>query len=220
MISVEAVTLSFGKTRAVDGVSLQAADGETLVVTGPSGSGKTTLLRIIAGLDRAEAGTVTVDGRVVSGPGTFVEPWSRGLAMVFQRPALWPHMTVEQNVAFGLGRLSRAATRSRTRELLDAVGLADLARRRGDDLSAGQARRVALARALAPEARHVLMDEPLVNLDPDLKAAMLRLLRAETARTGATLIYVAHDQDEMAALGGRVVRLERGRLVGRQMEGI
>jgi len=213
MIIIEQITKSFDGTKAVDGVSLRVADGETLGIVGPSGSGKTTLLRLVAGLEVPDAGEIHIDGRCASAPGRLiVEPHARSIGFVFQRPALWPHMTVAQNCLFGMADMNRQEAARRVGELLEAAGLAAMRSRRPDTLSAGQARRVALARALAPRPRHLLMDEPLTNLDADNKAEMLRLILSCTRNTGATLIYVSHDAAEVREVAARVVRIRGGRM--------
>jgi iron(III) transport system ATP-binding protein len=196
---------------ALDGIDLAVAHGETIVVLGPSGSGKTTLLRLVAGLDRPDGGVIELDGRVVSGPGVLVEPHRRGIGFVFQSPALWPHMTVEQNVGYGLARVPGDERRERVGRVLGDLEIADLARRYPDQISGGQARRVALARAVAPAPRLLLMDEPLSHLDEELRRRLVPVLRRVARDT--TLLYVTHDPWEAEALGGRVVRLAEGKLV-------
>jgi len=212
MIVVNQITKSFGNVRAVDGVSFKLNDAESLSIVGPSGSGKTTLLRLIAGLEVPDGGTVYIDGQCASTPRRVIEPHRRGIGFVFQRPALWPHMTVAQNILFGVGHLSRDEAARRVTALLEVTDLVGLDRRRPDELSVGETRRVALARALAPRPKYLLMDEPLTNLDPDLKRRMLGLIRSSVDDTETSLIYVTHDQDEVGELTDRVARLAAGRL--------
>jgi iron(III) transport system ATP-binding protein len=212
MIEVERVSKSFGPVKALDGVSLRLEDGRSLGISGPSGSGKTTLLRLIAGLEIPDEGTIRIDGEPFSAPRRAVAPGRRGIGFVFQRPALWPHMTVAQNILFGISRLSRTEAARRLAQLLEATDLAGLERRRPDELSVGQARRVALARALAPRPKRLLMDEPLTNLDADLKQSMVRLIQSSVEATGASLLYVSHDGDEVHQLTQRVIRIAGGRL--------
>ena len=214
MIQVSGLTKRFGGALAVDQVSLAVAPGERVALVGPSGSGKTTLLRLLAGLEAPDAGEIRLRGALVSGPGRQVAPHRRGLGFVFQGAALWPHLTVAGNVAFGLYRWPRAAARERVVELLAQVELADQARRYPHELSGGEARRVALARALASGPNLLLLDEPLTSLDSELKARLLRWLLESTARTGATLVYVTHEAAEAAQVAERVLRMERGRLNG------
>ena len=193
---------------ALAGVSFAVAPGEAVALVGPSGAGKSTILRLIAGLDRPTAGEVLLDGRISDEP-----PHKRGVGFVFQRPALWPHMSVAENVAFGLGRWPKALARERTGEMLDLMHVGDLARRRPHQLSGGEAQRVALARALAPGPRILLLDEPLAGLDPELHAEMLALFREISATARPALLLVTHDHDEGRAVADRVIRLERGRVV-------
>ncbi len=208
-LRVRGVRHSLGGRRVLTAVDLDVAPGECLVVLGPSGSGKTTLLRLIAGLEAPDAGEILLGDAVVSGPDTLVAPHERSLGFVFQTPALWPHMTVAQNVAFGLERAAVAA--GRVSDLLAAMEIDDLARRYPDQISGGEARRVALARALAPEPQLLLLDEPLTNLDRALKTRLLELMGRLVVHH-ATALHVTHDEDEAAALGDRVVRLTEGKI--------
>ncbi|PZX17100.1 iron(III) transport system ATP-binding protein [Palleronia aestuarii] len=211
-VSLTDLTKSFAAHRAVDGVSVDIADGEFFVVLGPSGCGKSTLLRLVAGLEIPDRGEVAVDGVPVSGPGLHVPPEKRGMGVVFQSYALWPHMDVRGNVAFPIesaGR-SRRAARQEAEGHLATVALGDFADRRPAELSGGQRQRVALARCLAGGARTVLMDEPLANLDPHLRGAMEAEIAAFHARAGATTIFITHDQREAMALATRVAVMARG----------
>lgn len=213
-----AVTLSgvlkrFGGRAAVDGVDLDIPAGAFFVVLGPSGCGKSTLLRLIAGLETLDAGEIALGGRTVAGAGRHAPPEDRGVAVVFQSYALWPHMTVARNVAFpveaaGAGR--REAERAAAAHLR-TVALEAYAERRPAELSGGQRQRVALARCLASRARTVLMDEPLANLDPHLRAGMEAELAAFHARAGATTLYITHDQREAMALGTHLAVMREGR---------
>ncbi|SFX34060.1 iron(III) transport system ATP-binding protein [Paracoccus pantotrophus] len=213
-IEMEAVVRAFGATRAVDGVSLAVPPGAFLALLGPSGCGKTTLLRLIAGLERPDAGRIALGGRLVAGPGRFVAPEARGLGMVFQSYALWPHMTVAGNIRFGLRiqRLSRAEERARIGEALEMVGLSGMADRRPHQLSGGQRQRVALARSLAVRPGLILLDEPLANLDAHLRETMLAEFRRIHAALRTTFVFVTHDQDEAMAVAGLVGVMNAGRL--------
>ncbi len=212
MIEVRDVSKSFDGTTALAGVSVTLARGERVVVFGPSGSGKTTLLRLIAGLETPDTGEVLLDGAVASRPGWVQAPHERGMGFVFQQPALWPHMSVARNVAFGLGAMPRERADEPLREVLAATGLTDLRDRLPSQLSGGEARRVALARALAPQPDWLLMDEPLANLDTEARDEMLSLIATITGKTGAGLVYVTHDRTEAERIARRVVRLHDGRL--------
>lgn len=212
MIVLRGLGKSFAGRPAVDGVSIQIQRGCPLVIEGPSGSGKTTLLRLIAGLEVPDAGEVELAGRTVSRPGWVLPPHLRGIGFVFQEPALWPHMTVAENIGFALD----GSRRGRVRELLELTGLTSVAGRRPREISGGEAARAALARALAPEPRYLLMDEPLSHLDPDLKRSHLELILRSAEAWQSCLVYVTHDAQEAAGVGGRKVRMSDGRLVGFQ----
>ncbi|WP_372422274.1 ABC transporter ATP-binding protein [Salinarimonas chemoclinalis] len=213
-LDLHGVTKTFGATRAVDDVSLVVEPGAFLALLGPSGCGKTTLLRLVAGLERPSAGRIAIAGRVVADGGRFVEAEERGLGMVFQSYALWPHMSVADNVAFGLKvrRLPAEKRRRRVADALAMVGLSDLADRKPAQLSGGQRQRVALARCLALEPPLVLLDEPLANLDAHLRETMQREFRRLHGETGATFVIVTHDQAEAMALADTIAVMHEGRL--------
>ncbi len=214
-ISVERVAKHFGEKVALDEVSLDIAPGTFLVLLGPSGSGKTTLLRCLAGIERPTSGSIRIDERVVVGPREFVAPEKRGLAMVFQDYALWPHLTVAKNVAFPLARSQRSKDErsSRVNDLLERVGIAHLADRYPNELSGGEQQRVALARALSADVGLILFDEPLSNLDADRREQLRVEIATLTRAAGATAVYITHDQSEAFALADRVGVLNHGRLV-------
>jgi iron(III) transport system ATP-binding protein len=210
MATIEIVGLGkrFGDTEVLRGVELRAQAGELVTLLGPSGCGKTTTLRCVAGLERPDAGTISIGGdRVASGDGgRFVAPERRNVGMVFQSYALWPHMTVFANVAYPLRvrRAPRAEVAGRVREVLAAVGMDAHAERMPAQLSGGQAQRVALARAIVARPRVLLFDEPLSNLDAGLRVSMRQEVRAAHERAGTTSLYVTHDQEEAIALSDRV----------------
>jgi iron(III) transport system ATP-binding protein len=204
---------TYGAVVALDGINLDVRTGELLAVLGPSGCGKTTLLRLIAGFEAPDAGTVTVGGRLVSGPGTFVPPERRRVGIVVQDHALFPHLTVAGNVAYGLpGRRKDPRRQARVAEVLELVGLQDLGRRYPAELSGGQQQRVAIARALAPRPNVVLLDEPFANLDAVLRARMRTEVADILRAAGATVVLVTHDQEEALSLADRVAVLDRGRV--------
>lgn len=213
MIALHNVTKTLDQVRAVSDVSFAVPRGEAMALIGPSGSGKTTLLRLIAGLEEPDAGKIELDGCTASRPGMIKPPHTRGIGMVFQRPALWPHLTVAQNVAFGLARWRGAEAKERTREVLHQVELAGKERRLPHQLSGGEAQRVALARALAPRPQILLLDEPLSNLDAELHAGMIELVRRMQLDADATMIFVSHDPSAAAKLCSRVVVLGRGKVL-------
>ena len=195
---------------ALEDVDLHVDPGELLVVLGPSGSGKTTLLRLVAGFERPDRGAISAAGEEVTG----IPPARRGFGMVFQHYALFPHMTVGENVAFGLQGWGLPAERVEARvvEVLELVDLAGFERRRPNQISGGQQQRVALARALAPKPRLLLLDEPLSNLDPELRDRTRRRLRRTLQTVGVTTLLVTHEQDEAFELGDRVAVMKEGRI--------
>jgi len=209
-LQLEGLTKRFDGVTAVDNLSLTLERGEMLALLGPSGSGKTTTLRLLAGFEVPDAGRVLVEGEDVTG----VEPVGRRFGMVFQHYALFPHLDVGENVAFGLESLGirGPALEERVARALALVDLAGYGRRRIGQLSGGQQQRVALARALAPEPRVLLLDEPLSNLDPALRERTRREIRELIRRVGITTVLVTHEQDEAFDLGDRVALLRAGRL--------
>lgn len=210
MASVELVNVSksFGSVDVIRDVSLTITEGEFVVLVGPSGCGKSTLLRCIAGLEQVSSGQVLLDGADM----TTADPVSRGVAMVFQSYALYPHMTVSENLGFGLkiARQSKAAIKKRVQEIATFLKLDDLLDRKPKELSGGQRQRVAIGRALAREPQIFLFDEPLSNLDASLRAEMRVELAKLHASLGNTMIYVTHDQVEAMTLADRMVILKDG----------
>jgi iron(III) transport system ATP-binding protein len=212
MISVRNVTLYYSSTIAVDSVSLEVDSTAPVVIAGPSGSGKTSLLRLIAGLEIPHQGEIYINDFLVSKPGWAIEPQVRNIGYVFQTSTLWPHMTVAQNIGFGLHNLHKAEKKNRIREQMETMSLDDLADRYPHQISGGEARRVSLARALAPRPKNLLMDEPLTNVDPDLKERLLAFIMETVVKTEACLLYVTHDIEEATAVSGRIMKMENGRL--------
>lgn len=210
MIELTSVSKRFGNHRAVDRVSLTVPDKAQVALLGPSGSGKTTLLRLIAGLEVPDAGTITIGNRIVSSPDCIVHPAERSIGFVFQSGALWPHMTVAENIGFALAGLPPSDQNQRTRALMERVNILPLAGRYPGQISGGEARRVALARALAPRPSILLFDEPLTNLDRPLREDLLRLIVSSVKEAGSTMIYVTHDEDEAGIIAGTVVRFDKG----------
>ena len=217
-IKVEGVDLSYGDNHVLKNVNLEIPAGDLFAFLGPSGCGKTTLLRLIAGFNRAERGRVLLDGVDISQ----LPPWKRDVGMVFQSYALWPHMTVARNVAFGLEerRVPRAEIEKRVAAALDLVGLEGLSHRRPSELSGGQQQRVALARTIVVEPKVLLLDEPLSNLDAKLRVEVRRELRDLQKRLGITTIFVTHDQEEANTICDRIAVMNAGEVeqVGTPME--
>jgi iron(III) transport system ATP-binding protein len=213
MIVLEDVSKDYGPVQAVDAVSLTLPRASTTVVYGPSGSGKTTLLRLIAGLERPSAGEIHLDGERASTPAWILPPPQRAVGFVFQDSALWPHLTVAQNIAFGLLGQPRADVARRVEEMLAVMDLTGLGRRYPNQLSGGQARRVAIARTLVVKPRYLLLDEPLIHLQPDLRTRLLQTIREHVIDEGITLVYVSHHSEEAARLGGRRLKMVGGRLI-------
>ncbi|HEU0025055.1 MAG TPA: ABC transporter ATP-binding protein [Thermoleophilaceae bacterium] len=212
-VSLATVSKSFGAVRAVKDVTLEIARGELMAVLGPSGCGKTTLLRLIAGFERPDAGSVSVGGRVLAGPGSFVPPERRRVGIVFQDYALFPHLSVESNVAFGLVRRPREEREQLTRRTLELVGLQHKADRHPQELSGGERQRVALARALAPAPELILLDEPFSSLDATLRADLRREVELILRDAEATALLVTHDQEEALSLADRLAVMREGRIV-------
>ena len=213
-LEISGVVKKFGTVRAVDGVSLDVAAGETIVLLGPSGCGKTTLLRLIAGFMRPDAGTISIAERIVASTMTMVPPEKRSLSMVFQSYAVWPHMTVAENLAYGLKlrRLDRAVIKQKVADGLAVVKMEDYAERYPAELSGGQQQRVALARALVLEPEILLFDEPLSNLDATLREHMRFEIKALLQKLAITAIYVTHDQHEAMVVADRIAVMNRGRI--------
>jgi len=184
--------------------------GEILSILGESGGGKSTILRIIAGLETPSEGSLVIDNRILFDRNTFILPEKRGVGMVFQDYALFPHMTVEENIMFGLRNFSKKEKEIRVKEMLQLVNLQDFARRYPHELSGGQQQRVAIARALAPKPSVLLLDEPFSNLDAHLKSKIREELKVILNRTGMTAIFVTHDKEDVKSIADKVVVLENG----------
>ena len=213
-ISIKGLAKRFDAQNAVHGLDLDIEDREFVTLLGPSGCGKTTTLRLLAGLATPDAGEISIDGHVVSSPGHVLPPERRQMGMVFQSYALWPHMSVFENVAFGLTLkwVSRSEVRTRVQNALAMVGLEGLGERTPNALSGGQQQRVALARSLVTEPSILLLDEPLSNLDAKLRERMRFELKELHRRTGITFVYVTHDQAEAMVLSDRIAVLNAGLL--------
>lgn len=219
VLSIRGLCKTFGegpkeRVYALDGVDFDVDEGELVTVVGPSGCGKTTLLRSIAGFEAPNSGTISVAGaQMVGSSGRVMPAHQRGIGLVPQEGSLFPHLSVAQNVGFGLPQMSRRKRKARISEVLDLVGLAEFGRRRPHELSGGQQQRVALARAIAPSPRVILLDEPFSALDEYLRETLRRQVREILRRLGTTAVLVTHDQEEALALGDRVAVMRAGRVV-------
>ena len=214
-LMVQRVTKRFGDFAALDDASLEAQDGEFLAVLGPSGCGKSTLLRVVAGFETLTHGEISIGTRVVSADGIHIAPEHRQVGIVFQNYALWPHMTVAENVGYSLrvNKVAQAERRRRVDEALELVDLVGFEDRKPGLLSGGQRQRVALARCLVAAPSLVLLDEPLANLDVHLRASMEREFSDFHRQTGTTMIYITHDQAEAMALADRIAVMDEGKIV-------
>lgn len=217
IVQVEKVCKCFPKSHvsALDEVTLSVGEGKLLALLGPSGCGKTTLLRLIAGFDRPDTGTIAIAGRTVASPSVWVPPERRRVGMVFQEFALFPHLTVTENIAFGLQDLRKkqpAIAKERVREAISLVELDGFQNRYPHELSGGQRQRVALARALAPQPLLVLLDEPLSNLDVQVRVYLRHEIRKILKATGTTAIFVTHDREEALAISDTIGVMRDGQL--------
>ncbi|MCX7779905.1 MAG: ABC transporter ATP-binding protein [Negativicutes bacterium] len=205
MIKAVNITKVFGSVKVLSEVSLHVGRAESLVVMGPSGSGKTTLLRIIAGLERPDAGEIYLDGSLVSTNKWRLAPHLRNIGFVFQTPALWPHMTIRENIIFGLGSIPKRQALERADHLLETAGILHTANRFPGQISGGEAKRAAIVRSIAPKPAIILMDEPLVNLDAKVKNQLFEYILKVTAAERTTLVYVTHDAAEAAKISGNIL---------------
>jgi len=214
ILELREVRKAFGSTAAVDGLSLAIQPGEVFTLLGPSGCGKSTTLRIVAGLEEPDGGEVFLDGKLIASARASLPPERRNLGMVFQSYAIWPHMTVFENVAFPLQLrgTTRTAIREKVEAVLELVGLAGLGARGASELSGGQQQRVALARAIVYEPKLLLLDEPLSNLDARLREHMRIELRALQQRLAIAVLFVTHDQAEAMVLSDRIAVMRGGRI--------
>jgi iron(III) transport system ATP-binding protein len=211
-VSASGISKRFGAVEVLHDIDLEVAAGSVVALLGPSGCGKTTLLRILCGLERPDGGSVTIADRLVAGDGAWVPPEKRRVGMVFQDWALFPHMTVERNVGYGIAKRDPDRA-TRIGEALELVGLTGLGDRMPGTLSGGQQQRVALARALAPRPSVLLLDEPFSNLDTTLRVQVRAEVHALLTELDVTAVFVTHDQDEAFVLGDHVAVMSGGRIV-------
>ena len=198
------------KIEILKDVSFDMEKGEILSILGESGGGKSTVLRLIAGLEKSSSGSIVIDDRIICDRNTFVLPENRGVGMVFQDYALFPHMTVDENIKFGLNKLGKKEKEYRVQEMLELVNLEEYGKRYPHELSGGQQQRVAIARALAPKPSVLLLDEPFSNLDANLKMKIREELKVILNKTGMTSIFVTHDREDVKSIADKVVILKEG----------
>ena len=212
MVTLKEITKSFGETMVIRRFDAVFEKGEFITLLGPSGCGKSTLLRMIAGFERPTGGEISIDGQMMTGPKTFVPPERRGIGMVFQSYAVWPHMTIRENVAYPLTirKMDKESIRKNVDRVLEIVHLNQYAERYPNQLSGGQQQRVALARALVAEPALMLLDEPLSNLDAKLRESMRFEIKEIQRKLGITVVYVTHDQAEAMAMSDRIFVINGG----------
>ena len=208
MIELIDITKSYNTKNILEEASVSFESGSRTALTGPSGSGKTTLLNLIAGLIPLDKGMIRIDGRISDTPGSSIHPSLRNLGFAFQFPSLWPHLTVKHNILYGLSGLDKKEKYSRYSNMLDALEIADIADKYPGEISGGQAKRVSLARTMVVKPRYLLLDEPLNNLDKDLKDKVLKVIRELVTTENTTLIYVTHDLQEATSVCDRFCHIE------------
>lgn len=196
--------------KTIDNFCLDIEQGEIISILGESGSGKSTVLRLLSGLETPTQGTIKIDGKVVTDDRTFILPEKRGIGMVFQDYALFPHMTVAENIQFGLKGFTRSEKKQRVDEVLELVNMEKFKKRYPHELSGGQQQRIALARALAPKPSLLLLDEPFSNLDADLQIKIREELKQIIKKTGITSIFVTHDREDSRAIADRIITMRDG----------
>ncbi|EGQ25548.1 ABC superfamily ATP binding cassette transporter, ABC protein [Sporosarcina newyorkensis 2681] len=213
-IDIQNLSFSYSdsEVKAVNAFSFTVERGEVISILGRSGSGKSTILRLIAGLEMPIEGSFTLNGKKMIDARTFIQPEKRGIGMVFQDYALFPHMSVEENIVFGLPKMSRKDKKKRAQEVLELVELEGFEKRYPHQLSGGQQQRIALARAIAPEPELILLDEPFSNLDTDLQMKIREDLRRILKKTNTTAIFVTHNENDAHALADRIVKIKDGKI--------
>ena len=213
MLQLKELSKSFGSQVAVEGVSFDLQEGESILINGPTGCGKTTLLKLIAGLEVPDQGEIFNRGELISKPGWASEPSSRSIGFVFQDPALWPHMTVKENLMFGLDQMPKIEARKLLDQVVKDLFIDQIQDRYPHEISGGEARLVALARSFAPAPRLLLMDEPLVNLNPELKENVWQYISTYLHSPKTSVIYVTHNRDEATSFPGGILSMKSGTIL-------
>ncbi|PID02221.1 ABC transporter [Sporosarcina sp. P2] len=221
-VDIQNLSFRYSKKQqpVIDRFSFTIKKGEIVGIVGASGSGKSTLLRLLAGLEDPTAGSIELDGRLIVGDNTYIEAEKRGVGMVFQNYALFPHLTVSENICFGLHKMKRPEKKKRLDEMLELVQLQEFAKRYPHELSGGQQQRVALARALAPSPSILLMDEPFSNLDTNLKSLIRMEVRDILQKANITCLFVSHDQADVDAICDRIIYIDCATYIGSDKESI
>ncbi|WP_313235461.1 ABC transporter ATP-binding protein [Sporosarcina ureae] len=221
-VNIQNLSFRYSKKQppVIDRFSFTIEKGEIVGIVGASGSGKSTLLRLLAGLEDPTAGSIELNSRLIVGDNTYIEAEKRGVGMVFQNYALFPHLTVSENICFGLHKLKRPEKKKRLDEMLELVQLQEFAKRYPHELSGGQQQRVALARALAPSPSILLMDEPFSNLDTNLKSLIRMEVRDILQKANITCLFVSHDQADVDAICDRTIYIDCATYVGSEKEAI
>ncbi|RYM33065.1 ABC transporter ATP-binding protein [Brumimicrobium glaciale] len=213
MLAIHSLSKSFdkGKNYALENVTFDLKEGDVCAIVGESGSGKTTLVRLIAGLERPDHGSIALDGNIIASLDKFVQPEKRKIGLVFQEYALFPHLTILENVLYGISKLKNKKIRAQ--EMLDLVGLSEMGKRYPHQLSGGQQQRVALARALAPEPTLLILDEPFSNLDAMLRMQLRNEIFDIIKKTGVTVLFVTHDTQDALSVADEILILQNGKVV-------
>lgn len=210
MLELRNVSKIYADKKAVDNVSMYINKGESLIITGPSGSGKSTLLRMITGLEMVSSGEIMLNNNVISSNKYMLNPNERNMSFIFQSAALWPHMTVKENIMFAINNLSKSEAEYKINSLLEIAEITELKNRYPNEISGGEARRVSILRAIASDKEIFFLDEPLTNLNMDLKYKLLDFILDIVKTTNKTMIYVTHDLDEADRIQGRKFIMEKG----------
>lgn len=210
MLELRNVSKIYKDKKVVDNASMYINKGESLIITGPSGSGKSTLLRMITGLEMVSSGEILLNNNVISSNKCVLNPNERNMSFVFQSAALWPHMTVKENIMFAINNLSKSEAEDKLNSLLEIAEIKELKNRYPNEISGGEARRVSILRAIASDKEIFFLDEPLTNLNMDLKYKLLDFILDIVKTTNKTMIYVTHDLDEADRIQGRKFIMEKG----------